>query len=96
MASFLDNMKGKFNAAGKEAKKLTRIGQLKMDLLQAKGALEDRHRALGEIAANRLLDRNESSLGKNDPAVAEAMEQVKEARLKLKQIEGDLEAVKAT
>lgn len=85
-----DKLKGFMRAAGQEARKLTRVGQLKMDLMSAETALADAHKALGKFVARRLIDKKQPELLAEDPAIAERVAAVESARDKVASIQQEL------
>lgn len=89
--SFLDRIKDKVAAAGKGAQKLTRIGQLKLDLSAAESNLADRFKALGKACANRIIERGESSVDAAESAIATYIEQIRVAQERIRKLEVELE-----
>ncbi len=91
MSSLFERMKETLHSAGKGAKKLTRIGQLKLDLLDAESKLADRYKALGKACANRFLERGEQSVEVTDPAFEQLLREIEAAQKQVEQVQAELE-----
>ncbi len=91
--SLFDRMKEKLNEAGSAAQKLTRMGQLKLDLVNAESDLKARHRDLGIACAQRLIDREEDVLEKSESAIASLLDRVVHARNKVATLKAELDEV---
>ncbi|MEM7166548.1 MAG: hypothetical protein AAF581_13865 [Planctomycetota bacterium] len=85
-----DKLKGFMRAAGQEAKKLTQVGQLKMELMSAETQLADAHKALGKFVAKKLIEKNETSIEANDPGIAERTEAVQKTLTKIQTLKTTL------
>ncbi len=73
-----------------------RVGEfasLKLDIKNAKDHLENRYRLLGRIASERLINRGESTLEGNEPAVRAVLEEISSARTQLASLENKLAEV---
>ena len=63
---------------------------LKLDIKNARDHLENRYRLLGRIAADRFVDRNETAINREEPAVRTALEEIRSARSTLAALEAKL------
>jgi HAMP domain-containing protein len=88
--SFFDKLKSKVGAAGSAAQRLTRVGQLKVELLAAESQLERRYSALGRACANRLLDRSEGGVSPEDPVIAGLLDDTHAARDEVERLKTEL------
>jgi len=93
--AFFDRMKDKFSAAGKGAKKLTRLAQLKLDLHVAEGHLEERFKALGKACAHRFLERKEPSVEAAESAIGTCLEDIRRARRRVEELRQEMEQVRS-
>lgn len=91
MGSFFDKMKGKLEAAGKGAQKLTRIGQLKMDLMGAESKLSEAYKTLGKACAVRFLERGEHVVEAEDSGIAQYVRDVRSAEREIEQIKEEMD-----
>ena len=96
MSSFFDRMKGKLEAAGKGAQKLTRMGQLKMDLMSAEKKLTDCHRSLGKACAVRFMERNETVIEADDAAIAQYLRDLRSAQREIEQIKEEMDETRTS
>ncbi len=90
MSSFMDRMKKKLHAAGEGAKRLTEVANLKLELSEARKALESRFRDLGKACAQRMIDRDEPEVMREETSIAFALEEIAKARQKVEQLEAQL------
>ena len=96
MNSFFDRMKGKLEAAGKGAQKLTRMGQLKMDLMSAESKLKDCYKTLGKACAVRFLERKEAVIEAEDSAIAQYLRDLRSAQREIEQIQEEMDETRST
>ena len=94
MSSFFDRMKDKLEAAGKGAQKLTRIGQLKLDLRSAESKLSECYKTLGKACAVRFLKRNEHVVEADDAAISQFLLDIQGARRVIEQIKEEMDETK--
>jgi ubiquinone biosynthesis protein UbiJ len=91
VGSFMDRMKDKLHAAGEGAKRLTEVANLKLELGDARKFLEHSYRDLGKACANRMIDRDEAEVFREETSIAHALEEVAKARKKVEVLEAQLE-----
>ncbi len=94
MSSFMDRMKGRIQAAGKGAQKLSEVANLKLDLREARSTLDARCRDLGKVCAKRFLDDGEERLPRDEPAIRTLLDEIERKRKRVQGIEAELEQLK--
>ena len=93
--SFLDRIKHNISAVGKGAQKLSKIGQLKLDLNAAESNLSERFKALGKACANRIIDRGETSVDATEAAIATYIGEIREAQKRINEVRQELEETRS-
>ena len=92
--SLFDKMKDKLQSAGKEAQKLTKMGQLKLDLREATSALDGRHRDLGKACAARFLDQDAATVAADDTAIQHCLQLLAHARQRVLEVNAAIEELR--
>jgi hypothetical protein len=79
-----------FEKVKETSRSIGEFAALKLDIKNARDHLENRYRLLGRIAADRFIDRNETSIEREEPAVKTALEEIRSARSTLAALEAKL------
>lgn len=92
--SLFDRMKEKLESAGKGAQKLTRKGQLKLDLMSAESRLETSYKELGKACATRFLEDAASTIEASG-ALGHCLDNVRRNRLRVAEIQTEIQELGA-
>ncbi|MCI0651086.1 MAG: hypothetical protein L0Z55_04305 [Planctomycetes bacterium] len=65
----------------------SRVGRLQLDRMDTKSALNGAYRDLGRAAAERLVDRDESSLDRAERGIADQLARIRDLRKQLAELE---------
>ncbi len=79
-----------FEKVKETSRSIGEFAALKLDIKNARDHLENRYRLLGRVAADRLIDRAEGALDREDPAVKAALDEIRSARSSLAALEAKL------
>lgn len=92
--TFGEKIKAFLQRIGKGSQRLSQMGRTRIELMEARSKLEGRYTALGKALAARVIDRQETVLDASEEAIASFVEEVKEARKRVAEVEGKLQQIR--
>ena len=79
-----------FEKVKETSRSIGEYAALKLDIKNARDHLENRYRLLGRVAADRFIDRSESSIDREEPVLKAALDEIRTARSNLAALEAKL------